>query len=85
MPEYVSICLNGTSICLNMAEYCWITLNMLENAWTNCSDYARILNMRVTRGGGGTSPLPFFENWKKLPQFGEKNALCTISHLKWNF
>ena len=29
---------------------------------------------RVTRGEerGGRSPLPFFENWKKVPSFGEK-------------
>ena len=33
------------SVCLSMAEYCCMSLNMPENAWINCSDYARVLNM----------------------------------------
>ena len=34
-------------------------------------------------GGRGSSPLPFFENGKKYPNFGEKNALIVfISYLK---
>ena len=34
---------------------------------------------RVTKGGRGErSPQPFFENWKKVPQFGEKNALIVV-------
>ena len=28
-----------------MAEYCWMSLTMPENAWINCSDYAMVLNM----------------------------------------
>ena len=28
-----------------MADYCWISLNISENAWMNCSDYVRVLNM----------------------------------------
>ena len=37
------------------------------------------------------SPLPFFENWKKVPLFGQKCLDCghlskgKISHLKSNF
>ena len=30
---------------LNMHQYSWISLNILENAWINCSDYARALKM----------------------------------------
>ena len=30
---------------LNMHQYPWILLNILENAWINFSDYARALNM----------------------------------------
>ena len=30
---------------LNMHLYPYICLNILENAWINCSDYARALNM----------------------------------------
>ena len=30
---------------LIMAEYSWMALTVPENAWINCSDYARILNM----------------------------------------
>ena len=42
---------------------------------------------RVTRGG--RSPLPFFKNWKKCPNFG-KNAMIVvilgwISHFKCGF
>ena len=34
---------------------------------------------RVTKGGRGErSPQPFLENWKKVPQFGEKNALIVV-------
>ena len=33
------------SVCLSMAEYCCMSLNMPENAWINCSDYARVLDM----------------------------------------
>ena len=33
------------SVCLNLGEYCWISLNMPENAWKKTSDYARVLNM----------------------------------------
>ena len=28
-----------------MAEYYWMPLSMSENAWINCSDYARVFNM----------------------------------------
>ena len=51
MAQYASImpeCLNMLqcpSICTNIAEYCWISLNMPENFWINCSDYVRVLNM----------------------------------------
>ena len=30
---------------LNMHQYPWKSLNILENAWINCSDYARALNI----------------------------------------
>ena len=30
---------------LNTHQYPWISLNILENAWVNCSDYARTLNI----------------------------------------
>ena len=30
---------------LNMHQYPWIPLNILENAWLYCSDYARALNI----------------------------------------
>ena len=29
----------------NMHQYPWMSLNILENAWINCSDYARTLTM----------------------------------------
>ena len=32
-------------VCLNVHQYPSICLNMLENAWINSSDYARILNI----------------------------------------
>ena len=28
-----------------MAEYCWMSLNMHENVWINCSGYTKVLNM----------------------------------------
>ena len=28
-----------------MAEYCWMSLNVLEIAWINCYDNAKVLNM----------------------------------------
>ena len=31
--------------CLWVYQYPWICLNILENAWINCSDYVRILNV----------------------------------------
>ena len=37
-PEYASIC-------LKMAELCWMSLNMSENAWINCSDCTRVFSM----------------------------------------
>ena len=40
MSEYGSICLNNASVCFNIAEYSWMPLNIPENAWINCSDYA---------------------------------------------
>ena len=30
---------------VNMHQYPWICMNILENAWINCSDYAGTLNM----------------------------------------
>ena len=33
------------SIGLNIAEYCWMSLNMPDNAWINFSDYARVFNV----------------------------------------
>ena len=30
---------------LNMHQYPWISINALGNAWINCSDYPRTLNM----------------------------------------
>ena len=33
------------SVWLNVYQYPWICLNILENAWMNCSDYARTVNM----------------------------------------
>ena len=41
MPQYTLI----FSLLLNMAEYCWMSRNMSENVWINCSDYARVLNI----------------------------------------
>ena len=45
MPEYAWIC-------LNVSQYTWTWLNIadcpwiyLQNAWINCSDYARVLNI----------------------------------------
>ena len=38
-----SICHNNAWICLNMAEYCWMSLHMPENAWINCFDNACVL------------------------------------------
>ena len=32
---------------LNMHQYPWICLNIPEKGWTNCSDYARALNMHA--------------------------------------
>ena len=56
ISKYGSICLNNgwkcfnmpycPSICLTIVEYCWMSLNMPENAWINCFNYARVLNMR---------------------------------------
>ena len=48
ISDYGSIiCLNNAWICLNMPlmffnmpEYCWMSLNMPENTWINCSGYA---------------------------------------------
>ena len=53
--ELASLCLNNAwiplnipyypLICLSMTEYCSVSLNMPENGWINCSDYARVLNI----------------------------------------
>ena len=45
LSEYGSICLNNAWICMNMAEYCWMSLIMPANAWINCFDYDRVLNI----------------------------------------
>ena len=31
---------------------------------------------RAIKGGGGSPPLPFFENQKKCPDFGKKGPNC---------
>ena len=36
-------CIPG--VWLNVHLHTWISLNILENAWINCSDYARALNI----------------------------------------
>ena len=36
---------HGTFYGLNMHQYLWICLNIIENAWINCPDYVRALNM----------------------------------------
>ena len=33
-------------------------------------------------GGGGRSPLPFFENWKKCPNLGKKCPNCVHLRVK---
>ena len=39
---------------------------------------------RVTRGGrGGRSPLPFFKNWEKVPQFWKKMPWLCPSWVKF--
>ena len=58
MSDYGSIHLNNSwiclimpyrpSICLNMTDYCWMSLNMPENAWISCSDYAKVLFFLTT-------------------------------------
>ena len=55
MSDYGSIHLNYARIYLNLpyypstvlkiTEYSWISLNMSENAWINCSDYVKVLHM----------------------------------------
>ena len=45
IPEHASICFNAPSLCQNMAEYYWISLNMPEHVRINCSDYCSVLNM----------------------------------------
>ena len=48
MAQYASVMLEYASIWLNVPQYswtCWLLLNMPENAWTNCCNYARALNM----------------------------------------
>ena len=52
MPEYTLICLNvpqyaraHLNIDLNKAEYSWMSLNISENPWINCSNYAGVLYM----------------------------------------
>ena len=49
---YVSIMPEYAWICLNVSQYAWTWLNIadcpwiyLQNAWINCSDYARVLNI----------------------------------------
>ena len=49
----------------------------------------RVLDRRVTRGGGGRSPLPFFGDWKKLYSLLGKMpwlwlSMGGVSHLKCN-
>ena len=39
--DYGPICLNNAEICLNMPQYCWLSLIRLENAWMNCSHKER--------------------------------------------
>ena len=48
MPEYDSLCLNVPHYVwkclntgLNMADYCWMFLNISENAWINCPGCTR--------------------------------------------
>ena len=45
MAQYVPIAPEYASICMIIAKYCWMSLNMSENVWINCFDYARVLNM----------------------------------------
>ena len=45
MAPYDSIMPEYASVCLNIAEYSGSSLNMPENAWINCFDYARVLNI----------------------------------------
>ena len=44
MPECLNM-LQCLLICTNIAEYYWMSLNMPENFWINCSDCVRVLNM----------------------------------------
>ena len=53
MAPYGSIRPECASVCLNVPQYAWTWLDILEcswmnipeYAWINCSDYARVLNM----------------------------------------
>ena len=48
LPYNAWICLNMPQCCsifLNMISYYWMSLNMPENVWINCSNYTRVLNM----------------------------------------
>ena len=42
MSEYGSINISNAWISLNMTEFCWMSLNMPENAQVNCSNHARL-------------------------------------------
>ena len=45
MASYASIMPEYASLCLSMAEHCWMSLSMPENACIYCSYYARVLNI----------------------------------------
>ena len=45
MSQNASIMLEYALMYVNMAEYCWMSLNLSTNTWVNCSDYATVLNM----------------------------------------
>ena len=52
----------------------------IEEITSAFNNHVSIIEDRGVTGGGekGKSPLPFFQNWKKLSLFGGKNAMIVV-------
>ena len=70
-PSYILIA--RLWVWLNMHQYPWICLNILANAWINCSDYARALNIHDQWSSYR------FDRLFKMPRALNKTGFC-----KWH-
>ena len=79
--DYGSIYPNNAEICLNMPQYCWLSLIRPENAWMNCSHQERT---REFSGQGNFCGIRaicgIFLEWKIQAKDGHNYILFFIQH-----